>query len=425
MVWNNERVLAVLADLISENPFACQALLSISTIQFNTETPTLSVSLQAKPVLSINPDFLAAHVETEEELKALFLHEFLHVLLNHTLRYSENSYLLNLALDAIINSIIHRCFGSQYSDFFRRFYGNQGPTVLLRPAERDEIPALFLNTHKNIYLGNVAADDLHELLDFLLGQSIEPHNWILIGNHSSTQPVSEENKAILDGILKRNNGVGIWSKGKEPGEGNKLEHRYIQGRGPGIARWRAQVYMQLRAYLSPPMNSLEHQSIRLKTPIANALDRSAYFKWIQGRMLPMFEQQNKLDLKVPRALVYLDVSASMKPDLVLIIELLYALKSRIPMEIFTFSNAVNLPIWKGKGLKVSTTQGTDLDCVIDHMNKHKSHRALIVTDGYLPSITNGLQLKYISLFFILSSTGSTHFVNKYEFPYHQLNALPE
>jgi len=109
MVWNNERVLAVLADLISENPFACQALLSISTIQFNTETPTLSVSLQAKPVLSINPDFLAAHVETEEELKALFLHEFLHVLLNHTLRYSENSYLLNLALDAIINSIIHRC----------------------------------------------------------------------------------------------------------------------------------------------------------------------------------------------------------------------------------------------------------------------------------------------------------------------------
>ena len=72
-------------------------------------------------------------------MKAVICHEFLHVLLRHTERTSPLTPPEHLALDAVINAIIHRELGKDYSDFMRLFYANvTGAYRLLRPFDRDE-----------------------------------------------------------------------------------------------------------------------------------------------------------------------------------------------------------------------------------------------------------------------------------------------
>jgi hypothetical protein len=155
------------------------------------------VSIRRRPVLSINSDFLEQHVLTEMDLRTLFLHEFLHVLLNHTLRYKVNTPLLNLALDSIINSIIHRFFGTEYSDFFCRYYSTDGAMALLRPAQFVSIPTELRAVHGQVYRGEISADEVHELLEFLLGASLDLKGIEFLGGHDFNQPVSEKNKKIL------------------------------------------------------------------------------------------------------------------------------------------------------------------------------------------------------------------------------------
>ncbi|NIP93182.1 MAG: hypothetical protein GWO24_06885, partial [Akkermansiaceae bacterium] len=114
---------AILAELIEENDLACQGVLSISELVFTGTVPTLSVTLRDDPPrLLVNLDFVREHCRREEHVKALLLHEFLHVLLNHTGEYDVASRAVNLALDAVINHIIHRSCGEDYSEIFRLYY---------------------------------------------------------------------------------------------------------------------------------------------------------------------------------------------------------------------------------------------------------------------------------------------------------------
>ena len=76
---------ALISELIDENSLACRALLSIARTEFTTDVPTAAVSLGEHPVLRINLDFVRQHCATEQHVKALLVHEFLHVLLRHTL----------------------------------------------------------------------------------------------------------------------------------------------------------------------------------------------------------------------------------------------------------------------------------------------------------------------------------------------------
>ena len=112
---------AVLRELIDENALACQGIMSILTVEYTDAVSTLAVSLEAKPSLLVNLDFLNAHATKEVHLKTVLLHEFLHVLLNHTEQFESMESETNLALDAIINHIIHRSHGAEYSDFFSRY----------------------------------------------------------------------------------------------------------------------------------------------------------------------------------------------------------------------------------------------------------------------------------------------------------------
>ena len=68
---------------------------------------------QSRSVSLVRPFIEQYDIAEEEHVKAVLLHEFLHVLLNHTGEYEVANPAVNLALDAVINHIIHRSCGPE------------------------------------------------------------------------------------------------------------------------------------------------------------------------------------------------------------------------------------------------------------------------------------------------------------------------
>ena len=102
MLWTEARVDEVVRELIEENPLAVRPVLKLVNRRFSDEVPTLAVTLKDAPELLINLSFIQQHCRTEEHLKAVLFHEFLHVVLGHTMRFRGMTKVQNLALDAVI-----------------------------------------------------------------------------------------------------------------------------------------------------------------------------------------------------------------------------------------------------------------------------------------------------------------------------------
>ena len=90
-------------------------MLKILSVEFTDTVPTLAVTLEEQPRLLINLAFVREHCRTAEHVKAALCHEFLHVLLRHTTMQGPLTPARHLALDAVINAIIHRQFDEPYS----------------------------------------------------------------------------------------------------------------------------------------------------------------------------------------------------------------------------------------------------------------------------------------------------------------------
>lgn len=136
----------LLADFAEENVLACQGILSVARVVFTRSVPTLAVTLQEDPpTLLVNPEFVRKELETEDDVRAVLLHEFLHVLLGHTKLFTGCDPATNLALDAVINHLVQRELGLAGGEFFRRYYrpvADDDPIWLLRPmAPGDILPA--------------------------------------------------------------------------------------------------------------------------------------------------------------------------------------------------------------------------------------------------------------------------------------------
>ena len=78
---NEKRFNALLQELIDENPFAIRAVLKILDIKFTEAIPTLAVTKESSPQLLVNLQFLTDHCHNDKQVKAVVIHEFLHVLL--------------------------------------------------------------------------------------------------------------------------------------------------------------------------------------------------------------------------------------------------------------------------------------------------------------------------------------------------------
>ena len=148
----------VYRELIDENPLAIRAVLKVLCVEFTDTVPTLAVTCEARPRLLVNLAFVRAHCRTEQHVKALICHEFLHVLLRHTERFTTLTQAEHLAVDAVINAIIHRSLGPDYSGMMSRYYADErGVARLLRPPTDEEQERA--NTHLLAWLARARAEE--------------------------------------------------------------------------------------------------------------------------------------------------------------------------------------------------------------------------------------------------------------------------
>ena len=135
-----QRFRTLLAELIDENPFAIRAVLKILEVEFTERVPTMAVTREQRPRLLVNLTFVKEHCATDDHVKAVICHEFLHVLLCHTEDKRPLTPARHLAFDAVINAIIHRTFGPSFSSMMGKYYAEADDIRrILRPMNSEEL----------------------------------------------------------------------------------------------------------------------------------------------------------------------------------------------------------------------------------------------------------------------------------------------
>ncbi|MEX1048594.1 MAG: hypothetical protein WED15_03635 [Akkermansiaceae bacterium] len=440
---------AVLADFVEENPLACQGLLSVARTVFTRDVPTLAVTLRDDPpLLLVNPDFIAAHVRSEDDLRALLLHEFLHVLLGHTKLFKKNNPATNLALDAVINHIVQRELGEDSGAFFRRFYqpgSDDDPLWLLRPHAAGDIrprnedaakcaagfyyeprtgdglskAVIIHQLRRGLATARVLADDVLDLFDSL--NLLLPEVVQFLGCHEEDEDIHPANRARLDRLLKELDGDGVFKRPLEHGIGAPPAAREWAAVDPH-RRWRAATSKILRRLLVPDPRSrpVPDGLISYCLPVATSSDRRAALRALWNPILPDFQWAAEGLKPGGRANVYLDVSGSMSQELDLLIGLLWNLRQWIRSPFYAFSNGVYpARIVDGK-LRTSTTGGTCFNDVLEHLIKDRPGKSMIITDGYIetpcPDLLRQLRTLGEEIHVLVSSEGTSEPFEKYSIP---------
>ena len=447
--FDREHFEAVLADFVEENPLACQGILSVARLVFTTEVPTLAVTLcDDPPLLLVNPDFIAEHVKSEDDLRAALLHEFLHVLLGHTKLFKKNDPATNLALDAVINHIVQRELGDEAGDFFRRFYqptSDEDPLWLLRPhapgdiRPKDADAARCAETHyyaphagynwnkamiihmvrRGLSCAKVLADDVLDLFDSL--DIVLRGEILFLGGHEEKDDMHPANRARLERLLKELDGDGIFRRPSDHGVGPPPAAGEWAAADPH-RQWRVTTHKILRRMLVPDRRSrpVNDGVVSYCLPVATSRDRRAALRWLWNPILPEFEWSADRLKPGGRVNVYLDVSGSMNEELNLLTGLLWKFRSWIRSPFHAFSNGVYpARIVAGK-LQTDTTGGTCFNDVLVHILEKRPGKSLIITDGYIeqpdPRLLKQLRSIGEEIHILVSANGSRQIFENHSIP---------
>ena len=436
---NAEYFHALYQELIEENPFAVRAVLKVLQVEFTETVPTLAVTCETRPRLLVNLAFLKKHCRTDQHVKAVICHEFLHVLLRHTERIAAFSPAEHVAFDAVINAIIHRELGDDYSEFMSRYYAKEkGVRRLLRPPTRTERTPDFgsrsplMRAWVSLYNGLLIADDIADLArDILDVKTVPSTGTVLIGGHDHTEFVGELPEVLqeaLDQALKSMNGCGIWRSPKERGVGANAYRAAIPGVSEGVQRWRRETLEVLRRHLVPDPKAVRHDTrpLHFTVPVLSPGDRRATLRALWSPLLPEALWSTEQRLRGGTAQVYLDVSGSMNAEMPLIIGLLARLGRFIHKPLWAFSDVVaKAEIVNGR-LLADTTGGTSMACVLEHIAETRPAAAVVVTDGYIETLSPGLLagVRGTRLHAIVTRDGSPAMLHQAGISYSQLSRLP-
>ena len=436
---NAEYFHALYQELIEENPFAVRAVLKVLQVEFTETVPTLAVTCETGPRLLVNLAFLKKHCRTDQHVKAVICHEFLHVLLRHTERIAGFSPAEHVAFDAVINAIIHRELGDDYSEFMSRYYAKEkGVRRLLRPPTRTERTPDFgsrsplMRAWVSLYNGLLIADDIADLArDILDVKTVPSTGTVLIGGHDHTEFVGELPEVLqeaLDQALKSMNGCGIWRSPKERGVGANAYRAAIPGVSEGVQRWRRETLEVLRRHLVPDPKAVRHDTrpLHFTLPVLSPGDRRATLRALWSPLLPEALWSTEQRLRGGTAQVYLDVSGSMNAEMPLIIGLLARLGRFIHKPLWAFSDVVAKATIINGRLLADTTGGTSMACVLEHIAETRPAAAVVVTDGYIETLSPGLLagVRGTRLHVIVTRDGSPAMLHQAGISYSQLSELP-
>ncbi len=437
---------AILADLIDENPIACRGILRISKVVFTEDVPSLAVSLSGRrPLLYVNLSFLSEHCAAEEHIKAVIIHEFLHVLLNHTEKFKRVTPFLNLALDAVINAIIHRSLGHSYSGMMKAYYGkSKGIVRLLRPITEEEQSGLdiadtrgengFINIWSGVYAGELVVDDLLDLAKKLHRQDplfVLTGGTIFLGNHEERDEkglLSPETEQTLRETLSALNGGGIWRLPQKHGVGRQTYETNFPVKSMDLLRWEKTAIKALKASVTPDRHSKlsTSRSYSMSLPVLNGSDRRGFLRLGWNPILTDFLWTAHKAKPSGSTQIYLDVSGSMNEEMESLIALIWKLRGYIRFPFWAFSDTVKPAVIKDGKLKTTTSGGTSINSVLKHIAENKPLKAVVITDGYIekcdPLLLTQVRNQQISA--IISRDGSAAEVKRAGIPYVQLERYP-
>ena len=439
---------AILAEMTEENPLAVRAVLRILTTEFTDQVPTLAVTVEERPRLLVNLEFVSQHCRTDSEVKAVLMHEYLHVLLRHTESTRVLTPARHLALDAIINAIIHRQLGPEYSAMMGRYYAaEQGIRCLLRPLTLDErrrygrFPASprpangpqWVTAWHQLYAGCLIADDVEELAETALPEMPEGVPEGLLGNHDfdadlEPKPLPRRLGEAVRRSLKEMNGDGIWRSPRDHGVGANPYQALFNAADDPAASWKRQALVVLRRHLAPDRHSSNRRPVdqNWRIPVLSPGDRRAFLAASWLPYLPEAVWSGTVHKPEGTAQVYLDVSGSMNAEMGLLIALLGRLSRWIRRPFWAFSDELAPAVIENGQLKTSTSGGTSLACVIAHLEKTRPSSAVIITDGYierLPAGTGG-DLRPTRVHALVSRDGDPSLLNAAGIATTQLPRIP-
>lgn len=383
-------------------------LLSLLEIRASCDIPTACVTLGTRSSLLINPDFVAAHCQTDESLTMLVLHELMHILLGHTRLFERVTRAQNIAFDAIINaqlSLQHP--GPAYTALFRHSYrDDELPFALLRPPEgwgtsrpAWKLKNKALRVHKALY--SWTSVSYFEIYDLLSNSKVcqgDVDDVPLLGNHKDGEGTPPP--YVLDEIAEI---VARWpmiDKLSGRDEGGSLSSDTISVIAPRSAAIRI-IRQALKSLADVESNFqgspvIEQVDVYSVVPFPTRQDRRANVLRLLEQE-PLFYQSTASAFNTGyrnRVHVYLDVSGSMDLELPLIYGALVSLLDCIYPQVHLFSTTIeDIPLSDLKKGKVSSTGGTNISPVTEHMIKHKVNKAVFITDGLVGSVCGEHQLK--------------------------------
>lgn len=376
----------IMIDLAMENPLGCGGLLSVAGVVFSASVPTLAVTCEDRVLLVVNRSFIEKHCDSELDVKCLLLHEYLHVLLGHTL-LNGVTFAMNITFDAVINALIYR-LDAQYSSFMQRYYaGATGVLRLLRPPTEQDKQVWFILPRgefygfwKELYSDAIGIDEVYDFVCMNLGSQCRTmcdDSETVLGNHR--KPVVPDRIFDLDEYLRQEREHRV---GKQAGVGGRGEAYDKVGVDPRRSDWVQSVNKALRASVTDGNGrALMRSWDDARLPLLNASDRRGFLQSLWNPLIPDIAWAMERPVPSGSVSVYLDVSGSMCDEINALLGLLKQYHTWIRQPMWAFSTNVTRAEFKDGRLQTISTGGTDIDPVIKHIATTGPEKAIIVTDG--------------------------------------------
>lgn len=415
--------------------FELETLVRLVGIDETDAVPTAAVTCRKRARLLINPAFAAEYCRRDEHLFLLVMHEMWHVLLGHTTLYDRPTQTHNIAFDALINAGLARQHPEpEYRGFFERLNrADVFPELLLRPPvgwptkpEYDVAgPPGTTAMMRRLYprMGKTSPEPLYDEIVELVGQGTDGMDVgkpVLLGDHDGDEGDAMDDPLFGD-VVRRI--VGSWPPPPVPmagrDAGRQASDRWVEpiSTVPDVRRAFAAV---IRQAVMPDRRGAERTALthRIETvgpgPLPNAADRMHPARRMLIGDHALANQRIIIARHQPdppvQALVYLDVSGSMAGLLEHLLDLLATPARQGLITVRQFSTEVEpISIADLVSGRLSTTDGTDIDCVLEDLGQRNERRAVIVTDGYVgtpsPALLKPLLERGVRLHTVLPADG--------------------
>ncbi len=454
MTINRERSIAErIAYSLPGSSFELEQLVRLVGIEETDTIPTAAVTTRGRARLLINPQFVAEHCERDEHLFLLVMHEMWHVLLGHTTLYRRTTEPHNIAFDALINAGLTRQHPEPaYRGFFEAANASDAfPSLLLRAPEGwpyrpdyepgvgpDWVPRILRQlypphgesvpepTYEEIValLGEHVDEQARALKELLDGVTLLGEHCDVDGSHGGAgdafagDPMSDP---LFGEVVRR-----IVEKWPPPPQalagrdaGGDVRTTWVGG-GSAAASARQVFRRTIERALEPDRGGerRQHRTLERVTvgpgPLPNPADRTLHARRQLVGAGVLANQQVRLPVRgydVPqRALVYLDVSGSMSSMLPDLIDLLVPAARRRMITVRQFSTVVEpLGVAELASGQLTTTVGTDIDCVLEDAAARHERRIVIVTDGYVgrpaPRLLDAITARGVRVISVLPQGG--------------------